>query len=107
NGNTSVPPQISGLLARLRELGSDRTEAGAELHELLSDAYTPGVPLSVAFGRLLSALMERWGPVLVDPRKAGFDSLRIPVMNRFQLSASEIESILGSRHNQISQAGYS
>jgi uncharacterized protein YllA (UPF0747 family) len=107
NGNTSVPPQISGLLARLRELGSDRTEVGAELHELLSDAYTPGVPLSVAFGRLLSALTERWGPVLVDPRNAGFESLHFPVLDRFQLNAREIESILDSRHEQISRAGYS
>jgi uncharacterized protein YllA (UPF0747 family) len=107
NGNISVPPQIGGLLARLREPGLDRAEAGAELHDLLSDAYTPGIPLSVAFGRLLSALMERWGPVLVDPRKAEFESLRFPVLNRLQLNASEIESILNSRHEQISRAGYS
>jgi bacillithiol synthase len=105
NSNNSVPPQVSGLLARLRELGSDR--AGTELHHLLSDTYTPGISLSVAFGRLLSALMERWGPVLVDPQKAEFESLRFPVLNRFQLNASEIESILDSRHEQISRAGYS
>jgi bacillithiol synthase len=107
NGNLSVPPQVGGLLARLRELGLDRAEAGSELHDLLSDAYTPGTPLSLAFGRLLSALMERWGPVLVDPRKAEFESLRFPVLNRLRLNASEIESILDSRHEQISRAGYS
>jgi uncharacterized protein YllA (UPF0747 family) len=106
DGNISVPPQISGALARLRELAPDRTEDGAELHELLSEAYTPGTPLAVAFGRLVSSLMERWGPVLMDPRSAGFEFLRFPVLNRLRLNASEIESILDSRYDQLHRAGY-
>jgi bacillithiol synthase len=106
-GKTSVPPQIGDLLARLQDLVPDRTEDRAELHELLSDAYTTGIPLSVAFGRLLSALMEPWGPILIDAWKAEYKSLRFPVLNRFRLNASEIESILDARHEQISRSGYS
>jgi uncharacterized protein YllA (UPF0747 family) len=105
-GDLTVPRQISEILGGLKDLAPDRTEDEAQFLALLQEAYSPGTDWAVAFGRLLSAVMEGLGPILIDPRITQDDQAFFsPGLDR-TLNPAAIESMLDSRHEQLSQAGY-
>jgi uncharacterized protein YllA (UPF0747 family) len=50
--------------------------------------------------------MERWGPIIVDPGRTPGDQVFFSSFGVRDLDSDVIESIVDSRHHQISQAGY-
>lgn len=82
------------------------TEFSPELETLLRDAYRPGRTYGEAFARLMTALMGRYGLVLLDPVDKGLKQLAAPLYADAARYAPEIATALEIRSRELEEAGY-
>ena len=83
-----------------------QTEFSDELERLLREAYEPHQKYGDAFARLMTALMDRYGLVLLDPLDAQLKRLAAPLYSEAAHRAHEIATALLNRSRELEQAGY-
>ncbi|HEX8472400.1 MAG TPA: bacillithiol biosynthesis cysteine-adding enzyme BshC [Pyrinomonadaceae bacterium] len=82
------------------------TEWTSELETLLHDAYQPGRTYGDAFARMLTALIGRYGLVLLDPLDPRLKQLAAPLYSEAARRAQEIADALEQRSRALVAEGY-
>ncbi|HVG39432.1 MAG TPA: bacillithiol biosynthesis cysteine-adding enzyme BshC, partial [Pyrinomonadaceae bacterium] len=82
------------------------TEFSPEVKKLIADAYAEGVDYTTAFARLLTALMKRFGLILLDPLDARLKELAAPIYAEAALRAPELAAAIDARSRELERAGY-
>ena len=83
-----------------------QTEFSDELERLLREAYEPHQKYGDAFAQLMTALMDRYGLVLLDPLDAQLKRLAAPLYSEAAHRAHEIATALLNRSRELEHAGY-
>ena len=78
----------------------------AEVAAALAQAYRPGETLGVAFARLLTRLMGRYGVILMDPVHPRLRALSSRVFRRAVEMAPALNQALLERNKELARAGY-
>ena len=97
----TITEPLNNLLKALPQ-----TEFSDELERLLRTAYEPPQKYGDAFARLMTALMDRYGLVLLDPLDAQLKRLAAPLYSEAAHRAQEIANALLNRSRELEQAGY-
>jgi bacillithiol biosynthesis cysteine-adding enzyme BshC len=77
-----------------------------ELEKLIRDSYQPGRGFGEAFARILTALVSRYGLVLLDPVDARLKRLSAPLYAEAARRAPEIAAALDLRSRELEASGY-
>ena len=95
--------KVPELISEIETVG--RGTFDPEILAILKDAYRAGSTLSEASARLISTLMNEWGPVVVDPQAAAME----PVMKEAlaSLSTATTADTLQGQKLRLAEAGYS
>jgi bacillithiol biosynthesis cysteine-adding enzyme BshC len=97
----SILPSIESLFA-----GLPTNENSGDLRDLIAKAYQPGVSFSVAFGRMMARLFEKYGLVILSPMRGGLKRLTAPIMTAAIENAVEINEALQKQSESLTAAGY-
>ena len=97
----SVEQAIASLLDLLPS-----SEFRPDLERLLRESYRPGRAFGEAFARMLAALTEPYGLVLLDPTDAALKRLAAPLYSEAARRAPEIAAGTDARSRELVEAGY-
>ncbi len=102
-GGQTVPHDIERLLIQAEDSLGEASQ-GRDIIEVLKNTHVPGENLATAFGRFLSRLLERWGPVLLDPQDANLNGAE----EKFGVEApnDRIQVALREQEMRLAAAGY-
>jgi bacillithiol biosynthesis cysteine-adding enzyme BshC len=104
-GGVMLDETVGDTVQRLLDL-LPTTEFLPDLESLLRDAYAPGRTHGEAFARLLTALVNRHGLVLLDPLDVRLKRLAAPLYAEAARRAPEIAAAVEARSRQLEQDGY-
>ncbi len=82
------------------------TEFTPEVEGLLRDAWHPGRGYGEAFARMMTALMGRYGLVLLDPLDSRLKRLAAPLYAEAVRRAPEMAAAIERRSRELEAAGY-
>ncbi len=104
-------PIDSSTLGRIAELVSQIKELGgglfaSEILEIMAAAYLPGVTLFNASARLLSALMNDWGLILLDHQSSEIHSLSLAALASFGFDSARAAAQIQKQAASLVHAGY-
>ena len=97
----SVKDVIRELFERLPQ-----TEFTDELQTLLTDSWSPGRGYGEAFARMMTALLGRYGLILLDPLDPALKKLAAPLYAKAAQRAPEIANAIEARSRELEAAGY-
>lgn len=80
--------------------------ASKEIAEAISAAYRPAETFGTAFAKLLRALTERFGLIVLDPLDQELHELAAPLLGRVVAQQSALTSELSERGKRLERAGY-
>ena len=78
----------------------------SEITDLLRRCYQPGETLGSAFARLFSALVGRWGVIMLDASDPELHALARPVYRAAIERAEELDQALLERDRELLSSGY-
>jgi bacillithiol synthase len=79
---------------------------GAEVTEMVREAYRPGATFGVAFQKLLERLLAKSGLLFVDPLDEAVRSLAAPVLKQALRDGEKLNAKLLKRNLELEAAGY-
>ena len=82
------------------------TEFSEDLRKLLREAYHPGANYGDAFARMLTALMDRHGLILLDPLDGELKKLAAPLYAEAARRAHDMALAIVDRSRELQEAGY-
>ncbi len=104
-GRVRADERIEESIRRLFDL-LPSSEFLPELEKLIRDSYQPGRGFGEAFARMLTALVSRYGLVLLDPLDARLKRLSAPLYAEAARLAPEIAAALDARSRELEASGY-
>jgi bacillithiol biosynthesis cysteine-adding enzyme BshC len=104
-GSVILDESIDSVIERLLDV-LPTTEFLPEVERLVRDAYRPGRAYGEAFARLMTALVGRYGLILLDPLDARLKRLAAPLYAEAARRAPQIAVALEARSREIEAAGY-
>lgn len=104
-GSVVIDDSIEPVLSQLLEL-LPASEFTPDLETLVRDNYRPGRAYSEAFARMMTALLGKYGLVLLDPLDKRLKALAAPLYSKAALGAHEIGIALEARSKRLVEAGY-
>jgi len=104
-GGVLLDESIDETLKRLLDV-LPNTEFSPVLETMLRDAYQSGRTYSEAFARMMTALTNRFGLVLLDPLDAKLKELAAPLYAAAARRAPEIAVALEARSRELENDGY-
>lgn len=104
-GRVVIDDSINDVLRRLSEL-LPTSEFSPDLETLLRDAWAPGRGYSEAFARMMTALLGRYGLVLLDPLDQRLKVMAAPLYEKAAMKAHEIATAIEVRSAKLVEAGY-
>lgn len=93
--------EIGAVLERAAEALGD-----SEIMDMLRQAYQPGATLGDAFARLFTALVGRWGVIMLDASDPGLHAMAQPIYRSAIERAEELDQALLERNRELLAAGY-
>src|SRR5579872_590922 len=78
----------------------------AEVTDLLRRCYQPGETLGGAFARLFTALVGRWGVIMLDASDPELHALAQPIYRAAIERAEELDQALLARNQELLSSGY-
>ncbi len=102
----TLPPGVAALIDSLAR-ALEGLPRSAEVIELLSRNYRPGIAPGIAFAGVLGALFAEDGLLVLDPRCAPVSRLAAPLVRRALRDSNAIDSLLAARGEALRAAGYS
>jgi bacillithiol synthase len=97
----SIQSVITDLIEKL-----PNSEFIPELDTILRDAWKPGSTYTEAFARTMTALLGRYGLVLLDPLDSTLKEIAAPLYSEAARRAEEIASAVAARSRELEAAGY-
>ncbi len=79
---------------------------GAEVADMVRDAYRPGATFGQAFQALLQRLLAKCGLLFVDPLDQAVRNLAAPVLRRALGDGDGLKNLLLDRNRELEAAGY-
>ncbi|MBL8232502.1 MAG: bacillithiol biosynthesis cysteine-adding enzyme BshC [Bryobacterales bacterium] len=79
---------------------------GAEVTELVREAYQPGRTMGEAFVHLMRALLKPYGLLFFDPMQPEARQLAAPLLKEAVGAAPELTEALLARNKELNDAGY-
>ncbi|HYY58342.1 MAG TPA: bacillithiol biosynthesis cysteine-adding enzyme BshC [Pyrinomonadaceae bacterium] len=104
-GSVLLDASIDDTIERLLEVLPE-TEFTPEVATLLRDAWSPGRKYGEAFARMMTALVGRYGLVLLDPLDPRLKRLAAPLYAEAALGAQEVATAVETRSRELEEAGY-
>jgi bacillithiol biosynthesis cysteine-adding enzyme BshC len=104
-GSVILDASIDDTIKRLLEVLPE-TEFTPEVANLLRDAWSPGRSYGEAFARTMTALVGRYGLVLLDPLHSGLKRLAAPLYAEAARRAHELALAVETRSRELEEAGY-
>lgn len=104
-GRTALDESINQVLQLLFER-LPQTEFTDELQTLLRESWSAERGYGDAFARMLTALLGRYGLILLDPLDPALKKLAAPLYSKAARRASEIASAIEKRSRELEAAGY-
>jgi bacillithiol biosynthesis cysteine-adding enzyme BshC len=104
-GSVTVPESIAETFLALEAALPDGAGRETVLRDL-KESYRPGVPLSLAFARLMARLFGRWGVILVDSLDRDLRHLSAPVYCKALDEVGTLRAGLLERSAALEAAGY-
>lgn len=104
-GRVRLDAQAAEAVKRLLDL-LPSTAFTSELESLLHDAYQPGRTYAEAFARMMTALVGRYGLVLLDPLDARLKRMAAPIYAEAARRAPELAAALDRRSRALEEDGY-
>jgi len=77
-----------------------------EVEALLRNSYRPGLGYGDAFASLMTALIGRFGLILLDPRDPELKQLAAPLYRKAAAAAAPMGAALEKRSRELEEAGY-
>jgi len=100
-GITVEQPPLDGLREALGGF-----PFGAEMVQMVAQAYAPGAPLGEAFERLLRNLLDKWGLLFVDPLNPALRRIAAPLLCEALKNGTDLKQDLLRRNEELVRAGY-
>jgi bacillithiol biosynthesis cysteine-adding enzyme BshC len=104
-GNVILDDSINETIERLLEVLPD-TEFTPAVSKLLRETWAAGQTYGDAFARMLTALIGRYGLILLDPLDANLKRLAAPLYAEAARHAPEIASAVETRSRELEKEGY-
>src|SRR5688572_8400049 len=104
-GRVLIDETVNAVVDRILEL-LPASEFTPDLETLLRDAYRPGRAYGEAFARMMTALLGKYGLVLLDPLDQRMKMQAAPLYAKAALHAHEIATAIESRSRRLEEAGY-
>ncbi|HKO43926.1 MAG TPA: bacillithiol biosynthesis cysteine-adding enzyme BshC [Pyrinomonadaceae bacterium] len=104
-GRVMIDESVNAVVDRILEL-LPASEFTPDLEMLLRDAYRPGRAYGEAFARMMTALLGRYGLVLLDPLDPRMKMQAAPLYAKAALHAHDIATAIESRSRRLEEAGY-
>jgi len=104
-GRVLLDSSIEQVISRLLEL-LPNSEFIPEVETILHDSWKAGRPYTEAFARMMTALIGRYGLVLLDPLDEALKRLAAPLYSEAARRAPGIASAVAARSRELEDAGY-
>ena len=104
-GRVRVDEPMTAVVDRILEL-LPTSEFSPDLETLLRDAYRPGRAYGEAFARMMTALLGKYGLVLLDPLDQRMKAQAAPLYAKAALRAHDIATAIEIRSRRLEEAGY-
>ena len=101
----TLPPGVTALVDSLARALEGLPRA-AEVIDLLSRNYRPGIAPGRAFAQVLGALFAEDGLLVLDPRCAAVSRLAAPLLRQALLDSARIDALLAGRGEALRAAGF-
>ncbi len=82
------------------------TEFSEDIHELLTESWSPGSTFGYAFAKTLAATLDKYGIVFIDPMNKRIKRLSSPIYAVAVTNADEIVSGVTSRNAELEKEGF-
>ena len=104
-GRVVIDENLTAVVDRILEL-LPASEFTPDLETLLRDAYRPGRAYGEAFARMMTALLGKYGLVLLDPLDQRMKAQAAPLYAKAALRAHDIATAIEARSRRLEEAGY-
>ncbi|HEY5885664.1 MAG TPA: bacillithiol biosynthesis cysteine-adding enzyme BshC [Pyrinomonadaceae bacterium] len=104
-GQVMVDDTVTAVVDQILEL-LPASEFSPDLETLLRDAYRPGRAYGEAFARMMTALLGKYGLVLLDPLDQRMKAQAAPLYAKAALRAHDIATAIETRSRRLEEAGY-
>jgi bacillithiol biosynthesis cysteine-adding enzyme BshC len=104
-GTVTLDASIEETIKRLLEVLPE-TEFTPEVAALLKESWSVGRSFGEAFARMMTALVGRYGLVLLDPLDERLKKLAAPLYAEAARRAPEIAQAVETRSRELEEAGY-
>jgi len=104
-GKVVLDDSIEQVISHLIEL-LPNSEFISEVETILRSAWTAGRTYGDAFARMMTALIGRYGLVLLDPLDESLKRLAAPLYSEAARRAPEIATAVAARSRELEEAGY-
>lgn len=104
-GDIKLDASITAFLAELfSQLPTTETSSG--IRDLLTNAYTKGNDLGLAFGKTIAALFENYGLVVIDPLNQKIKQLASPIYHDAIEHSDEIVTAISEQNRSLKADGF-
>jgi bacillithiol biosynthesis cysteine-adding enzyme BshC len=104
-GKVVLDNSIEQVISRLVEL-LPNSEFISEVETILRNSWIAGRTYGDAFARMMTALIGRYGLVLLDPLDESLKRLAAPLYSEAARRAPEIATAVAARSRELEEAGY-
>ena len=104
-GRVMIDETLTAVVDQILEL-LPASEFTPDLETLLRDCYRPGRAYGEAFARMMTALLGKYGLVLLDPLDARMKAQAAPLYAKAALRAHELATAIEVRSRKLEEAGY-